>query len=121
MQIWMTDRDVLEKVARLTGKNIYSVTKQVKESHKPQYRISIDDQETLQKVLTRIYPYMGTRRKEAIESILGYIQDRQRQQKNIQLERAEARRLYSKGVARSLIAEMFGRSYSWVRDVIQER
>ncbi len=67
----MTDGDVVDKAARITGMGNYSGPwPQKNPKHKPFYRWNVTKREYVYALLVALYPFMGLRRKAKIESIL---------------------------------------------------
>lgn len=69
IQLTMTDEDVVERAANLLGTKVTSTNWRTK-GDKAVFRTSLARQDDLKIILTKIYPYMGQRRKEKIDVLL---------------------------------------------------
>jgi len=67
LQIQMTDKDVMEKLASFLDVNLRGPIVRKKGNSKPTYQIALRKTEKLQIISNKIYEHMGQRRKKSIE------------------------------------------------------
>lgn len=68
----MTDEDVIQKLAVLTGVSEPHPQK-IKENHKPVFSWTIADRTATRQILEQIRPFMGKRRGDRIDEILTFL------------------------------------------------
>jgi hypothetical protein len=68
LQIQMTDKDVMEKLALLLEVNLSDPIIRKKGNSKPTYQIALRKTEKLKIISDKIYDHMGQRRKKSIEN-----------------------------------------------------
>lgn len=65
----MTDKDIVERVQRLFGGRAMRKIQPPNDHHKSLYLVRVQGKKA-QEVMRRIYPHMGQRRREKIDSLL---------------------------------------------------
>lgn len=71
IQLTMTDKDVVERVAAIFGSKVYCYDKRLKANRKPRYYTQIGGQKAAD-LIAAILPFMGIRRSAKIKSLLEY-------------------------------------------------
>ena len=72
IQLVMTDKDIIERYARLVNQNITTHKPKGKETYKQAYTCTLRGKKALEWMQT-VYTLMGNRRKEKIESVINEV------------------------------------------------
>lgn len=70
MQVQMTDRDIVDRVALIVGRGKVRKCAPQKANHKESYQWSISSRSDVMDLMVQLFPYMGTRRQEQIRIAL---------------------------------------------------